>query len=81
MPKKTRPFDPANNDTKALRCARQMPRLRHTVGLQYSDATSEVLNWLCSQPALREAILTFCKARHAVVYDAADGTWRGVDTA
>jgi hypothetical protein len=72
---------PKNNNTKALLRARQMPRLFHTLpGEEYSDAKSEVLRWLWDQPELRDALRQFCTHNGAIVYDKADGTWRGADT-
>lgn len=72
---------PHKNNTKALRRARQMPRLRHALpDTEFVSANSEALNWLCSQPELRDAIFTLCNYKHAIVYDKADGTWRGADT-
>jgi hypothetical protein len=66
------------NNTKALRRARHMPRLRHVLpGEEYGEAKSEVLNWLCSQPELRDAVMQFCSYNKAIVYDKKDGTWRG----
>lgn len=55
-----------------------MPPLRHTLpGEEFSSAKSEVLDWLCSQPELRDALFQLCKYNGAIVFNKASGTWRG----
>jgi len=72
---------PKNNHTKALDAARHMPPLFHTLpGEEYSDAKSEVLNWLWSQPAVRDATFQFYKHNRAIVYETGSGKWRGAAT-
>lgn len=67
-------------DTKALRRAALMPPLHLALPDQEFDIDkSEVINWLCSQPELRNALFTFCRNSGAIVFDKATGKWRGKD--
>ncbi|MBQ9346046.1 MAG: hypothetical protein IJT94_01735 [Oscillibacter sp.] len=39
---------------------------------------SQVADWLCRQPEIRQKIFEMAKDRKVIVYDKASGTWRGV---
>jgi len=68
-------------NTKAMDCVRQMPPLYHKLpGQPYADATSEVLAWLWSQPAVRDAMFQWYSYNGAIVYETGSGKWRGAAT-
>lgn len=71
----------ARKESKALKCAASMPRLKHSNGdgEPFDTFKSEVINWMVEQPALRDAIFQFCNGSGAIVYDKASGEWRGKD--
>jgi len=55
-----------------------MPELFHQLPDQPFDlAKSEVINWLCAQPPIRQALFDFCNQRGAIVFE--DGRWHGAD--
>ena len=54
-----------------------MPTLRHKVGEEFDIMESEVADWLCSQPEIRQYIFDAAKETGAIVYNAETGTWRG----
>lgn len=70
---------------KQLECVKSMPELKHKVGDGEFDITkSEVVQWLIRQPDVLKCLFDTVR-RHGyvdqvIVYDAENGTWRGVDT-
>ena len=62
---------------RALEYARQMPPLRHRVGDEFDIMNSEVAEWLCSQPAVRQYLFDAAKELKVIVFDQETGTWSG----
>jgi hypothetical protein len=55
-----------------------MPELFHQLpGDEFDIMKSEVVDWLCQQPEIREAIYNFYRSRGAIVFRA--GRWRGAE--
>jgi hypothetical protein len=65
--------------SKAWKCAAQMPALQHQLPDQVFDlAKSEVVNWLCAQSEIRQALFDFYRFEGAIVFR--DGRWHGAET-
>ena len=63
---------------KAWKCAAQMPPLHHQrPGHEFDLAKSEVVNWLCAQPVIRNALFDFYRFGGAIVFR--DGRWCGAE--
>ena len=55
-----------------------MPALYHVLpGHPFCLAKSEVVNWLCEQPEIRDALFNFYRSRGAIVFE--NACWRGAD--
>jgi hypothetical protein len=64
--------------SKAWKCAALMPTLCHQIPDQPFDiAKSEVVNWLCAQPVIRQALFDFYRSEDAIVFR--DGRWLGAE--
>jgi hypothetical protein len=69
-------------DTKAMMCAARMPRLHHRAPNEEFDThRSAVINWLVDQHEVRDAIFQLFNSTGTIVFDKADGTWRGREVA
>jgi hypothetical protein len=56
-----------------------MPLLEHFKrGRPFDIAESDVADWLCQQPELRQELFNWCKRIGAITYD--NGQWRGANT-
>ena len=56
----------------------EMPELRHSVpGEEFDVMRSEVAEWLCSLPEVRQRVFDRAKDARLIVYDGESGTWRG----
>lgn len=65
---------------KAYGPASEMPPLHHRLpGEDYDVARSEVVDWLVTQPSIRERVFYEAKQSKLIEYDAEDGVWIGVD--
>jgi hypothetical protein len=64
--------------TPALQAARRMPPLNHWPGQSFDIMRSEVAQWLCNQPELRQELFNWCKHRGVITYDLETRRWRGV---
>lgn len=63
---------------KRLDAARSMPALHHTLpGQEFDAKSSEVLDWLASQPALMLYLFDKAKGNGLIAYDAKTNTWKG----
>jgi hypothetical protein len=64
--------------SKAWKRALQMPPLFHQrPGEEFDLAKSEVVNWLCTQAEIRQALFDFYRFNGAIVFR--DGRWHGAD--
>jgi hypothetical protein len=73
----SRQFNP-DNASRALKRAAQMPKLFHTLPREGFDlAKSQVVNWLCEQPEIRQAVFEWCNHTGAIVFR--DGRWHGAE--
>ena len=68
-------------NAKALKfqCAAKMPPLRHKVGESFDVMKSEVCDWLCMQPEIRQLVFEMAKNTELIEYDPNDAVWHGVD--
>lgn len=57
--------------------AKMMPPLRHKVGEHYDVMKSEVCDYLCSIPEVRERIFDLAKEKKFIVFDPETRTWSG----
>lgn len=57
-----------------------MPPLRHSVDGQPFDINqSAVMNWILSQPDIKQWIFDKVKSSERIAYDASTRCWRGVE--
>jgi galactose mutarotase-like enzyme len=62
----------------ALRAASTMPSLRHQrAGERFSIETSEAVDWLIKQPAVRQWTWNVLKRHGAICFEPETGRWRG----
>jgi hypothetical protein len=62
----------------AMKRAAEMPLLRHFLpGQAFDISKSEVVQWLCDQPEIQQALFNWYKRNGAIVYE--DGQWRGAN--
>lgn len=67
--------------SKKFDCVANMPYLRHSVpGQPFDWSASEVGDWLCQQPALRQYLFDRCVVGGLIVFDKVTGMWRGKNT-
>ena len=67
--------------TRKFDCAKTMPTLRHRLdGEPFDIDRSEVIDWLCEQPEIRQYVFDKARSAGAIVYDAESGTWSGADS-
>ena len=66
-------------ETPATIAASKMPPLCHwpNDGRGFDIMRSEVVEWLCQQPEIRQMVFNIMK-RSAITYDLETRTWRGV---
>ena len=63
-----------------LNCAKHMPPLPHSTNNDSFDIMkSQVAEWLCSQPEIRQKIFNMAHNKNAIVYDPATRMWKGAD--
>lgn len=68
--------------SKLLDVVKKMPPLYHTLpGRQYDAMKSQVLEWLCGQPEVREWLWNHLKSSDYVSYDPSTRLWSGADNA
>lgn len=61
-----------------LKGARNMPPLTHReTGSEYDIMKSEVAEYLCSLPEVREKVFGMAKRKKLIVFK--DGKWKGID--
>lgn len=71
----------ARRPDKRLDAAKRMPALHHTLpGKGFDAKSSEVLQWLASQPELMLYLFDKAKGNGLIEYDAATGTWKGASS-
>ena len=64
---------------RMLDAARRCPMLDHYQrGRPFDIMASDVVAWLCEQPAIRQFIFNYVKHHEAIVY--VDGKWVGAET-
>jgi hypothetical protein len=63
----------------ALQAASRMPPLNHWPGHSFDIMRSEVAQWLCDQPELRQELFNWCKHRGIITFDLETRRWRGVE--
>lgn len=69
-----------NKLDKRLDEAKKMPKLHHTMPGECFDAkSSEVLEWIASQPPLMLYLFDKVKSTGKIEYDAETSAWRGID--
>jgi hypothetical protein len=69
---------PRAMQSKAWKRAAQMPPLYHQLpGEEFDIMKSEVVDWLCQQPEIREASYNWYRSKAAIVFR--DGRWRGAE--
>ena len=57
-----------------------MPPLYHKQPeCEYDTMKSDVVNWLVSQPSIRERVFYEAKQSKMIEYDTEEGVWVGVD--
>jgi hypothetical protein len=75
-------MDNLRNDrspSPAFKAAARMPVLDHFhKGRPFRIEESDVADWLCQQPEIRQEIFNWMKRLGAIVYD--NGKWRGAET-
>lgn len=66
--------------SKQLNVAKQMPRLRHRIpGEEYDNKKSEVINWIVSQPEIRQWLFDKLKSYGYIAYLKEPGQWVGIE--
>lgn len=66
--------------SEKLECLKKMPPLHHTVpGESFDIARSQVTAWLTAQPGILLYLWDHVRRSGYVKYDAATGTWQGID--
>lgn len=73
-----RNFNPAKA-SHAILAATQMPPLKHSASVPFNPRQSKVLQWLCDQPEVLQAMFGFYKDKGAIVFDPVTETWQGKD--
>lgn len=68
-----------NKCSKRFQSATMMPPLRHKIGLEYDQQNSEVINWLLSQPEIREYVFRRAESGGLIVFNKTTRTWQGRD--
>jgi len=64
--------------SKAWKRAAQMPALFHQLpGEEFDIMKSEVVDWLCAQREIREALYNYYRSRGSIVFR--DGRWHGAE--
>jgi hypothetical protein len=64
--------------TPPLKAAAKMPPLNHWPNQDFDIMQSEVAEWLCQQPEIRQEVFNWCKLRGAITYDLHEKRWRGI---
>jgi hypothetical protein len=64
--------------TKAAQTAARMPILRHNIGEPFDIRRSEVLNWLCEQPEIRQSLFDYFRTLGVIVFNKETGQWQGI---
>jgi hypothetical protein len=73
-------LNPHRHIPPAVITARQMPLLHHYhQGRPFSIMESDAVDWLISQPEVRQHIWNVAKRDGSVVLDPESGQWHGVD--
>ena len=60
-----------------LDCAKDMPRLTHSTDGSFDINTSEVVDWLISQPEIRQKIFDMAKNQRVIFF--CNGKWQGIN--
>lgn len=61
-----------------LKQAKNMPPLIHkTKGQDFNTKKSEVCDWLCQIPEVRQKIFDWAKEKRLIQYDSQTGKWKG----
>ena len=79
-----RNFNPDRN-TKAIVVATTMPASRHSISNLSSAELfdirkSEVVEWLCKQPVILQAMFNYYRDKGAIVFDSDSLSWKGRNT-
>ncbi len=68
-----------NARAEKFQSASMMPPLRHKTTEPFDVMQSEVCDWLCRQPQIRQLVFDMAKSTGLIEYDADDGVWYGTD--
>lgn len=61
-----------------LKQAKNMPPLIHKTKVQdFNTKKSEVCDWLCQIPEVRQKIFDWAKEKRLIQYDSQTGKWKG----
>ena len=69
----------ASRSTKLTQAVVTMPPRAHCPNATFDWMESEVANWLCAQPSMRQYMFDKCRGAGLIVFNQATGTWRGRD--
>ena len=68
-----------SNPSRSILAASEMPELAHDAGEPFDISKSAIAAWLAAQPEIRQAIFDYYREKGAIVFDKANGTWKGAN--